>query len=57
MHNAFLAFSTVTRVVVSGIEEVVETVLILHNRPGSNRRIRIGHLTVFKHHAVVLKTA
>ena len=54
MHDALLAHSSVSGIVVPGIEQMVEPISIPHDAAGADRGIRIGHLPVIEHHSAVL---
>ena len=54
VHDALLAHAAVAGVIVTGIEEMVEPLVVPHDGAGAQRRVGIGHQAVVQRHAVVL---
>ena len=53
VHHALLAPAAVAAVIVPGVEQVIQAVLILHDGACAQGGIRLGHQTVVQRHALV----
>ena len=54
VHGALFASSAVARVVMTGVEEVVQAVRVLHDGAGAQCGVGVRALAVVQHHAMIL---